>query len=169
MRTRRDIFHIAAAISIVVMLVISPTMIGKAYSVEYTGQVSNTENNVTADYFTMGLFSYNPDTNSNTHAPTGAVVPYIDDKKADEYNADLFTAKKTPFDKGRVAYNLNEDGTCEITDKETELTDGNLYLRIIETTSNNNKYEINCEIKELYNPSMKGQHNLLKKGSVIRV
>ena len=59
MRTRREMFHIAAAISIVIMLAISPIMIGKAYSVEYTGQVSNIGNNVQSEYITLTLLTKN--------------------------------------------------------------------------------------------------------------
>lgn len=143
-------------------------MIGKAYSVEYAGQVSNTGNNVISDYFTIGLFSYNPDPDEYKNAPTGEVVPYIDDEDRDEYNANLFNTTESPFDNGRITYLPNEDGdTCEITDKKAELTDGNLYLRIIETTSKDNRYEIGCKIEELHSPEMKGQENLLTGNPIL--
>ena len=70
------------------MLAISPIMIGKAYSVEYTGQVSNTGNNVQSEYITLTLFTkngnnYTPMTNEVLESPTlnyVEVTEVIDDE-----------------------------------------------------------------------------------------
>ena len=57
MKTRHNMFYIAATISLAIMLTISPIVLGKAYSLEYTGQTSNTGNDVQSDYIIIKLWN----------------------------------------------------------------------------------------------------------------
>ena len=115
MRTRREMFHIAATISLVIMLTISPIFLGKAYSVEYTGQTSNTGNNVQSKYISLELYTANSD---GTYSKT----------KGDALN--------TP------ALYYSENNGKKIINGTYELTPSDLFVYVNESIPINGAYSI---------------------------
>ena len=151
MRTRHDIFHITAVISIVVMLTISPIMIGKAYSVEYTGQVSNTGNNVQSEYFTASLYRYEP--------PDDAEVEKGNEVQYDAETKEYFKPATSPFSNGSFPYTTETGDTTryKINNAETELTDRKTYLLINDSNIDESTYyTATCNVE--YNPPL-GESN----------
>ena len=132
-------FCIAATISLAIMLTITPIIIGKAYSVEYSGQTTNTGNSVSSEWITMELYLYDD----------------VDKNYTKISNYTLNTLVIDNFDPESATNEFEGEG------EPITLTPDNLYVKLIEniplnSDSTSNEYKINSKVEITYSDVVDG-------------